>query len=173
MKHPRPSSLRRTKFSSVPLRFESPKRSAWPFLSNARVNQGRRRQPSAGFSLVEVTIAVGLVSYTLLALLGLFTVALSSSRDSTVETALAQIVLHASSTYDSALPERVLSYSFAGSPVEAASPEKHFEVRMVARPSSGATIANTSTNLHLLTLSISSPQNPGVTNVVQSSVFLP
>ena len=164
--HP-PSSLHHQRFYSLPLRF------AAPSPGNDGANLVRRPQPSAGFSLVEVTIAVGLVSYTLLALLGLFTVALSSSRDSTMETALAQIVLHASSTYDGAVPERVLSYSYGGSPVEAASPEKHFEVRMVARPSSGATIANTSTNLHLLTFSISSPQNPGVTNVVQSSVFLP
>lgn len=169
----KPSIQHRTKLPSGPLRFEAPNPSAWPCAGKPRTNPLHPPQSSAGFSLVEVTIAVGLVSYTLLALLGLFTVALSSSRDSTMETALAQIVLHASSTYDGAAPERVLSYSYGGSPVEAASPEKHFEVRMVARPSSGATIANTSTNLHLLTFSISSPQNPGVTNVVQSSVFLP
>lgn len=125
----------------------------------------------AGFSLVEVTVALGLVSYTLLALMGLFTVALSSSRDSTVETALSQVVLHATSIYDKNIPTQTLYYSYAG--VQVGASEKYFELTMVGSPSSDATIPGTSTNLHLLTLSISSPQNPGVTNVVQSSVFLP
>lgn len=104
---------------------------------------------------------------------GLFTVALSSSRDSTLETALSQIVLHATSTYDRTTSSRSLAYSYGGVPVADSSPEKHFQVDMTARPADPATIPTTSTNLHLLTLAISSPSVPGVTNVVHSTVFVP
>lgn len=126
-----------------------------------------------GFSLVEVTIALGLVSYALLALLGLFTIALSSSRDSTMETALAQIVLHATSVYDGTSALQTSTYSFDGVPVDPASPDKHFDVTTVTRPSDTSIIPNTSGNLRLLSLVITSDQNPGVTNTVQTSVFVP
>lgn len=132
-----------------------------------------RVRPVRAFSLVEVTIALGLVSYALLALLGLFTVALSSSRDSTLETALSQITLHAASTYDGTSATQTAYYSYDGVPVATNSTDKYFEMNLVARPSGTSIIPDTSSNLRLLTLSISSEKNPGVTNTVQTSVFVP
>jgi len=132
-----------------------------------------RKTDRRGFSLVEVAIALGLVSYALIALLGLLTVALSSSRESSLETALSQIALHAASVYDGTASQQNLAYSYEGIAVNGTNASKYFEVAMVGRPSDAGTIANTSTNLHLLTLSISSPQNPGVTNVIQTSAFVP
>lgn len=46
---------------------------------------------AAGFSLIEVTIAIGIAAYTLLALLGLYAVGLNASRDSAIEIRLAEI----------------------------------------------------------------------------------
>ena len=124
-----------------------------------------------GFSLVEVTIALGLLSYALLALLGLFTVGLSSSRESSMETALSQIALHVSSSYNGTISNQPLDYSYEGLAITQtnSSLQKHFLVTVSAVPN---TISNTSTNLHLLKISITSPQTPNVTNVIQTSAFV-
>lgn len=66
------------------------------------------------FSLVEVTIALGIVSFALLALLGLFVVGLSSSKESAMDTAVAQIALHAATIYDGV--DTNLAYSYEGIP---------------------------------------------------------
>lgn len=135
-----------------------------PMPAISRLFRTARRR---GFSLVEVTIALGLVAYALLALLGLFVVGLSSSRESSVETALSQIALHVASTYSGSAPAQPLNYTYDGVAVTGTS--SHFLVNVQSTPS---TIANTSTNLHLITLSITSPMNPGVTNVIQTSAFV-
>lgn len=52
-------------------------------------------RPSAGFSLIEVTIALGLSSFVLVALLGLASAGLNASKRSAEDTALVQIAEHA------------------------------------------------------------------------------
>lgn len=138
-----------------------------------RSQLGRNGKRKRAFSLVEVTLALGLVAYSLVALLGLFAVGLSSSRSSSVETALSQIVMHISSTYDGSLAPRNAEYTYDGVPCTGSNGQKFFDVTVLAKACDSSTIANTSTNLHLLTLSISSPENPGMTNVVQTSAFVP
>lgn len=43
------------------------------------------------FSLVEITLSIGIISYSLLALLGLLAIGLSSSRESELDTRVSQI----------------------------------------------------------------------------------
>jgi uncharacterized protein (TIGR02598 family) len=123
------------------------------------------RASAGGFSLIEVTIALGLVSYALLGLLGLFTVGLTSSRDSSMETALSQIVLHASSSYTGATNRY---YSYEGVSTDQSNSMFSVQVSPVTN-----TISNTSTNLHLISISITSTNNPTLTNVIQSAAFVP
>ncbi|MBE2204363.1 MAG: hypothetical protein IAE94_08510 [Chthoniobacterales bacterium] len=130
-----------------------------------RKNNPPQSGNSRAFSLVEVTIALGLVSYAILALLGLFTIALSSSRDSMRETTLSQIALHAASIYDGTSATQTNSYSQDGIPLANGSPDQYFQVNLTATPS---TITNTSPNLRLLTLAITSP---GATNIIQKSSY--
>ncbi len=130
------------------------------------------------FSLVEVALALGLISYVLVSLLGLFVVGLTSSRESSVDTAFAQIALDVSSRYAGTAvvdPNNPPTYQYsydgqAKSPSDPAS-EKYFTVTVQDKPS---TISNTSSNLHLLTLSITRAVNPTVIiGVIQTSVFVP
>ena len=51
---------------------------------------------SQGFSLIEVTIALGLVTFVLVALLGLFGVGMKASKQSRDATSLAQVIAQAS-----------------------------------------------------------------------------
>lgn len=64
-------------------------------MSNAPKNSMKRTPPSSthrtGFSLVEVTIALGLVSFILVSLLALFSVGMQASRESANETLVSQI----------------------------------------------------------------------------------
>ena len=133
-----------------------------------------------GFSLVEVSLALGLVAFVLLALMGLFVVGLNSSRDSSMETAYAQIALRTSSRYPGTATADSTgtvtyqeTYDYEGAPLPAGDPELYFAVEVVGKPSDGSVIAQTSTNLHLITLTITSPQNPGVSKVVHASAFVP
>lgn len=50
-----------------------------------------QRLRTAGFSLVEVTLAIGIVSFSLISLLGLFAVGLESGRQSESDTVLAEV----------------------------------------------------------------------------------
>lgn len=140
--------------------------------SNSLLRQAR------GFSLVEVTLALGLVSYVLLGLLGLMVVGLNSSRESTVETALSQIALHVSSTYDgSGMSGGALTYekaySYAGTPLSSPTdPGKYFTAKVEATPSEGV-IPNGTKNLHLIKVSITSAVASDTKKVLQTSAFIP
>jgi uncharacterized protein (TIGR02598 family) len=122
-----------------------------------------------GFSLVEVTIALGLVSYALLGLLGLLTVGLTSSRDSSVETALSQIALHASSSYQGTTSPYTLYYTYEGAATNQSGAYFQAEISRMTN----ATIPNAGTNLHLISISVTRPSNPRVTNTIQASAFVP
>jgi len=131
------------------------------------------------FSLVEVTIALGLVSYTLLGLLGLFIVGLNSNRESTMETALAQIALHVSSSYNGALNAdgKVVyqrAYTYEGSHLlDINDASKYFTVDVEGQPSSDVLIPDTTGNLHLITVSIASVTTPDSKKVIQTSAYVP
>jgi len=130
------------------------------------------------FSLVEVTIALGLASYVLVALLGLFTVGLNQTRESTLGTAFSQITQHVASSYNPASPpdpDSTSAYTYEGValPQGSTSPQKFFSVKVKSSPSDVTKIADTSANLHLITISITSESNLGVTNIIQTSAFLP
>ncbi len=125
------------------------------------------------FTLVEVTIALGLVSFTLLSLLGLFVVGLTSSRNSSLETALSQIAIHVASTYNTDLPNEERAYSYEGGTSNAANFRKYFTVNVSSTNSDSNRIPNTTSNLRLITISITSANIPGVTNIIQTAAFVP
>lgn len=121
---------------------------------------------------MEVTIALGLLSYALLALLGLFTVGLSSSRESSMDTALSQIARHVASSYSGTAPAGNLDYTYEGIAVSgtASGLQKYFSVKVESTPSS---ITNTTANLHLIRILVTSEANPKQTNIIQTSAFVP
>jgi len=53
--------------------------------------QQRSRKNSAGFTLVEIVIALGIVSFAVVALVGLMAVSMTSGRDAAVDTAIASM----------------------------------------------------------------------------------
>lgn len=71
----------------------------------------KRFTKNSGFSLVEVTIALGLVTFVLVALLGLFGVGMEASKGSMNSTALGQVLAHAS-----LIKERVVPSEIEGEP---------------------------------------------------------
>ncbi len=121
----------------------------------------------SAFSLVEVTIALALISYSLVALLALFVVGLNASKESSRETAFSQIAMHAASTYSGTGATATNNYTFEGRPTIATDPEKFFTVTYT---SNSNTISNISTNFQLITIKV---VGSGVTNVIQSSVYVP
>ena len=132
--------------------------------------QGHLPGSRQAFSLVEVTIALGLVSFALLALLGLFVVGLNSSKESALDTAQAQIALHASSVYNGT--NMNLEYSYDGTPQSAAGSDfqSYFSASVTGTPGG---VSNTPTNFHLIGISITSPSDPSRTNIIQTSKYLP
>lgn len=139
-------------------------------IPKAKLFQRRNRDCARAFSLVEVTIALGIVSFALLALLGLFVVGLSSSKESAMDTAVAQIALHAATIYDGV--DTNLAYSYEGIPKNAggANFQPYFAVSVAGTPGG---ITNTPTNFHLIEIAIFSTNNPSLTNVIQTSKYIP
>lgn len=125
------------------------------------------------FSLVEVTIAMGLVSFVMVALLGLFSVGITTSREAGVETVIAQIVMQAQSQYDGETGTKTLMYNYEGELLPTEEENGFFEVKMESKASTPETIEYTSSNLHLLRFQISSPRDSTVEKVVHSTVFVP
>ncbi len=119
-----------------------------------------RSHRPAGFSLVEVTLALGLVSFVLVALLGLFASGLNSNRASSVDTAVGQIVRDVVATYDASVMTdgRVSyenAYSYEGKRLASSNaPEKHFSVTVEGKPASEAGVPDSSSHCHLLTIEI-------------------
>lgn len=130
----------------------------------------RARLSQSGFSLVEVVVALGLVSYSLLALLGLFVIAMNSSMDSAMQTAATQIAMHVS---NSGTTSGILNFNGSGAPLAANAPavEKYYSANVTAQTPSQA--ATTSTNVQLVTIKITSPYRPGQTYTVHTTELLP
>ena len=117
------------------------------------------------FSLVEVAIALGLVGYALLALLGLLTITLASSRESATKTTIAQIALQAMGQYNGTPNPLSLGYTHDGEATTNANP--HFYVRVSGSTPSVPSIA---ANLQLLTITIT---NATTTNIIHASAWFP
>lgn len=111
------------------------------------------------FSLIEVTLALGIAAFALVALLGLFSVGLSSNRSSANQTAIAQIasqMLEESSSLNPALPGSpiIRTFTTAGMPASTED-EAYYHCELMALPASGA-IADLSNQLLVLHLKIQS-----------------
>lgn len=133
--------------------------------------RARKCASNGAFSLVEITVAMGLAAYCLLAMLGVFAVGLNSSRDSSTETTLSQIALHASSSYrPTDLTE--FNYSEQGSCLgtSATAVEKYYTATVTENSSTA--VPNASANLRLLTVAITSVHNPKDTHYVQASAYI-
>lgn len=113
-----------------------------------------------GFSLVEVALAMGLVAYVLVALLGLFAVGMNSSRASVVDTAVARIARSVVVNYDaSAMTNNQVvyerAYSYDGELLTSANdPNKHFSVTITGVPSSATDVPESSDRWHLIMIEI-------------------
>lgn len=124
-----------------------------------------RRTPSAfvsAFSLVEVTLALGLVSFVLVALLGLFGVALKSGRSSSAGTLLPQIVQQVSGMVEVAAPPTPgveTKYYFDDTGVKvAAAANATYTVAVTARlPDEASEIAFLGGRLLLMTMKVTYP----------------
>lgn len=123
---------------------------------------GRRTLLKAGFSLVEITLSLGLVSFVLVALLGLFGVGLTSSRDSAKETALAQIANQVlARAYGSDLPkpdEAPKSFYFSSNAAESSKAEALYTAELTSRyPDPQTEITDVSDRLLFLSIKITWP----------------
>lgn len=89
-----------------------------------------RMSRTRGFSLVEVAIALGIVSFVLLALLGLFSVGLNAGKDSQLDTVQAAIVHRMLSEFRTAdfdtLAETNALFDYAG---QAGTSSPYFECK--------------------------------------------
>lgn len=56
------------------------------------MRHGRIREGGKGFSLVEVVLAIGILSFAILALIGLFSVGMAADQDAAEDTAFASMV---------------------------------------------------------------------------------
>lgn len=123
---------------------------------------------------MEVTIALGIVSFVLLSMLGLLVVGLTSSKESAMGTAKAQIALHASSIYDGSDTNMDLVYGYDGTPEsEGGTNFQPFFAVSVVGTTGGLT--NTPTNFHRIKISIASTDtnNPTISDFIQTSKYIP
>ena len=131
-----------------------------------------RSLPKRAFSLIEVVIALGLVSFVLVALLGLFSAGFNSSRDSGTDTTLVQIteqVFAASvKTNAPAFGEvRDYQFNFRGWPSTNLS-DNYYHVRLSSRLPDTNVLPNVGTNLLLLNAEVTWLSN---TNVFQATTL--
>lgn len=127
----------------------------------------RHRSCRSGFSLVEITIAIGIVAYALVAIVGLFAVGLKSSRESVIETSLARIVHNVTYQYKgSHAPASgspmTLRYNYEGEPeggVPAASFIPYFMVNLTFEDDvSTKGITNVVSEFRQVKIEIASPE---------------
>ena len=137
------------------------------------MNQRFLRSAPSGFSLVEITLALGIVAFVLIAVLGLFSVGLDSSRRSASDTAISQVVNQVlSDTRTSDLPAP------GGAPLEfyynekgAAVPQQEVVYKVsLSTQSPGAALSDAGARLYLIRLDVSWP---GGSTVVHASRLIP
>lgn len=133
----------------------------------------------AAFSLVEVTMAIGIVSFAILSVLGTMSVGLSTVRDAKKDTASAQIAAQIGSGM-SQTPFASLAAFAAGGPYffddggkrldgfQAASFSATVEAVSSAYPGAPSDVLTTSASKWRITVS---SLRPGTTNAISSSRF--
>jgi uncharacterized protein (TIGR02598 family) len=137
------------------------------------MNQRNLRSASSGFSLVEITLALGIVAFVLIAVLGLFGVGLDSNRRSVSDTVIPQIVnqvLSETRTPDLPAPgdaPLAFFYNEKGSAVP--QQEAVYKVSLSTQ-SPGAALSDTGGRLYLIQLDIAWP---GENTVVHASRLIP
>ena len=125
-------------------------------------------KPTAAFSLVEVTMAIGIVSFALLSLIALLPSGLQSVRDSANEAALSSIVrtvrgeLNQASFSDvtTTLPAQTWYFNESGHRLEASAPsgERFFQLSFSnSSPSAAGAAAAFDKSLSALTLTVRFP----------------
>ena len=138
----------------------------------------RKRRSPKGFSLVEVTLAIGIVAFIGTAILWLFSTGVKTNYDSRTSGTIAQIVALSTRTYPAKLQEGEAQdyteyYTYDGIPVPETDPNftttKYYTVRVQGTAS--AVLKDTSENLHLLTISITTPVQ-SKPRIYQTSVFV-
>ena len=140
----------------------------------------RKKTAHEGFSLVEIALTLGIVAYSLLALLSLFSIGLDSNRQSTVETSLARIAQHVSDHYTAAnMSDGVVTYqqgyTYEGTAVPEGGQDDddsklYFTATVRGVPAEGA-IPDGPANMHLITVEIGSIA--AHKSVIQTSAILP
>lgn len=115
-----------------------------------------RARRTAGFSLVEVTLALGIVAFCLVSLLGLFAVGLESSRHSGRDTALSEVaarLINEWSRPGASLP----SSGFVDHDGEVNSSEGIYAYEIVIAPVTSATVLPVSDNLQRISVTFRWP----------------
>lgn len=90
-----------------------------------RLDSGRGRRTIAGFSLIEITLALGIVCFSMLPILGLLPIGLSTLSDAATRTGEANIAKEISSelqqvplSYINSLLQQTYYYDRSGTPVQ-------------------------------------------------------
>lgn len=126
------------------------------------------------FSLVEVVIALGVISFAVLALIGLLPSGLSTLRDSVGQSRQAQILRAVAGrsevTKFSALATNGLYFDYDGLPVDTAAKSIYTVNILTNLPvypgsTNAAAISNSLTSLRIQIIWKPSPQAPGRTNI--------
>jgi len=139
----------------------------FPSRSPRKASRHRTAPPTAGprvirgFSLVEISLALGVVSFALVGILGLLPVALSTFRraiDSTVSAQIAdRIANEAAQTGFDQLADRAYYFDDQGGSVQAAAAGRVYTANLtVIRPSVLPGVGNGTTDLATLTVRVRS-----------------
>jgi len=121
-----------------------------------------------GFTLVEVVLALGIFAFCIVAMVGLMQVALSSSRDSRVDSSVAGLISNLSADLKSQAPDALEAFDdgerffdYSGMPVLSGTEfSVHFRARLVAaEPASvaGAFSLSGGTNLRTWAVTVNYP----------------
>ncbi len=134
-----------------------------------------RPSPAApfGFSLVEITLTLGIVAFVLVSILGLFSVGIESSRRSADDTIISQIanqVLSDTRTQDLPAPGTgSLEFYYNDKGVTVAQQEAVYKTTLSTQEP-GTMIADTGAHLYLIRIEVASVKG---STVVHSSRVIP
>ena len=119
-----------------------------------------RNQAAEAFTLVEVTLAIGIMAFSLIALLGLFNVGFQASRRSAEGSSLPMIIEQIKQEERSASgtaidQSRVVYFTYSGE--KAADTTAHYRCTVRAASPIPAVLPNTGNHLILLNVRVESP----------------
>ncbi len=120
----------------------------------------KKRQQA--FTLVEVTLAIGIMAFSLMALLGLFNVGFQASRRSAEATALPTLIdlikrEETSGNGTAVGSTRTVFFTYEGEKTTAS--DSHYQCIIVAKSPDDTVLPHVSGNMVLLMVTITSPGN--------------